>query len=379
MNNIKKMICFSTVIFPALLSSCSDKSEQEDYISQAALFGVCTRADSDSPIEGTTYRINSYGSSYSKYAGGTFILQNAADNELTPCALDDDGNPLPDGTIANTINRFESSFRLFVVSPGVKDNSDGSFNFTLGDETKLYCSEQPENISLGGYGKIIFSKKLKDYKAKIGFHFYKSKNETVDDFSIENVSITGAGKPGETVILHPARRQVVADPNSKYPVTCSFKKDSNITDNEGNPLYYETAEEDMATIIPGIYAPKDKVAEILGISTSLLRDSYPLTMLFRLKQGNRDHISIQINLTSPSPQIKPQNIYIYNIIVSSNFLHITADVYEDNETPDKWDTVSNETEEISATKTINLGSWEIVDGSNDDKWQTESLEEQNIE
>lgn len=372
------MICFATVISPALLSSCSDKSEQDDDVSQTALFGVCTRADSDSPVEGTTYRINSYGSTYSKYAEGTFILQNATDTELTPCALDDNGNLLTDGTIANTINRFEATFRLFVVSPGVKDNSDGSFNFTLGDETQLYGLEEPESRSLGGYGKISFNKKLKDFKAKIGFRFYKSKNETVDDFTIENVNITGAGTLGETVILHPARRQVVVNPNSKYPVTCSFKKGSNITDKEGNPLYYETAEEDMATIIPGIYAPKDKVAEILGISTSLLRDSYPLTMLCQLKQGNRDHISIQINLTSSSPHIKPQNIYIYNIIVSSNFLHISVDVYEDEETPDKWDAVSNETVEISAPKTINLGSWKIVDGGNDDEWQTESLEEQNI-
>lgn len=360
----------------ASLASCTKEESAAGNADGAPIrIGIDTRAGE--VTEGTTYRIMTYytdeNSNRFKFVKtGTYYLKNATDEELTACRLKDDGSDPTDDSDAG-LNGADGNFLLVFVSPGVINNDDGSFSFV--PTRDAFRASTPESKTIGGYGLITMSNKLLDRRARIGINFYKSNSESVEEFTISDLRLSGAGADGETVRLFPATRQAEVSKDATIAITLT-REDGTVTNEEGNPLYYSTAESDRIHVASAIYAPKDEAAEILGTRyTDHIRESGYLYMTCSLSQGERRDIPIRMSLTSRIPELLPQHIYQFNITVSSNY--ISAEVYVYDQTGNEWQEGGNgggtiETPEYS----VRLGTWRIV-GKGDD-WETVEIPDQTI-
>lgn len=368
--------CLLGIIF--VLTSCEENiSKEEGHETVTFDFESRSGSDEGAITDKSTYRICTYATNtYELKSTGTYFLNNINDNELTSCSLDDDGNKI-DGESYDIIERVNVVRDLFIISPGLKVKGDGSFNIELGK--KFYAPEDLERLSLQGYGVKKLSSKLKEYKSLVGFRFLKSKEGNVEDFSISDVKIVGAGKPGEEVTLFPMFKQVLTDQESSYPITCDNVKNENREDDDGNLICYETKVENMAAIMPGIYAVKEEVANLLIVNANKLKDTNYIVMWCKMSQGDREDLSIHINISAAAPVYKPQSKYIYNVIVSSNYLNVKLDVYKNGLEVGDWQHGSIDGVEISEPLTVDCGTWSIVKGDNGNDWQLISLEEQVIE
>lgn len=361
------------------------ESDNNDYMS----FQLDSRSTYDiDNLTSRTFRIVTYTTNYhSKDQTGTFVFQDEKNKLgqliLTPYPLLDNGMRNDESSISETesIIRKNNAYNVIVVSPGIKCNDDGSFNLNLrdlqNDDKKIYFPENVEYLNFSSYGSIKITQTLLDYRSKIGFKFYKSGE--AEDFSISNLQILGAGSLDENVKLHPQLHQVVTNPESYIEIKLTDVRNNNESDSEGNSLFYATNESDLTSIVPGIYAPKDTISKILNTNKVYLFDTDYITMKCELKQGKRDEVPIHLNLTLAQPTFKPQNKYIYNIVIRSNYIIMTVDVY-DNETfvTNGWEFGANEGCEISDPDRINLGFWKIVQ-SWDKGWELVELDEQTIE
>lgn len=369
-----------------LLFSCSSERIKEVVPEEVrSRFSVDTR-NSDYPVSvGTTYRIMAYNGDknpnefkYSKT--GTYWLKELPVEggiaELTPCKLNDNGEYISDSS-TDGLDGLNSRYYLVFVSPGIKNNDDGSFSICAKTD-RFVASELPEVKRLGTYGHIIMSYKMKEYRALLGFNFYKLNNEAVNEFTISELMIIGAGDTDEKVKLFPASRQVVASAEGAIGITLTPVTGSNETDSKGNPQYYRTDDKDMASIVPAIYTPKNNIAKILNTTgVDNLADSDYLMMRCKLQQSGRDGVAVELPLTLQNPEIKPQNKYIYNIIVSSNYINLSVDIYPD--TGNDWENGGSEGSTIGPSNTIPLGTWEIVSTSDGNGWELKRLPEQTIE
>lgn len=379
-----------------LFFSCTDKHSNditEEYPesgnNDCMSFHLDSRSIDDiDNLTSRTFRIVTYTTNYHKKdQTGTFVFQNETNKlgqlVLTPYPLLDNGERNDESSISDTesIIRKSNFYNVIVVSPGIKCNDDGSFKLNLkdlqNDDKKIYFPQDVEYLNFSSYGSINLTQTLLDYRSKIGFKFYKA--EEAEDFSISNIQILGAGSMDEDVELHPQLHQVVTNPESYIDIPLIDVKNNNETDSEGNSLYYDTNERNLISIVPGIYAPRDTVSKKLNISKSYLLDTDYITMKCELKQGIRDELPIHLNITQTQPVFKPQNKYIYNIVIRSNYIIMTVDVY-DNETfgANGWEFGANEGSEISDPDRINLGFWKIVQSS-DKGWELVELDEQTIE
>lgn len=366
-------------------SSCSDDSPSVE-TDEAMSFQLSSRSNegNDNGVK-ATYRIVVYNSSsYTKIQTGTFIFKNDKNNlgeeVLTPFPLHDDGSPDYTSKLTDSIIRQGGLYNVLVVSPGIKCNSDGTFNFYLkdlqNDDNKIYFPESVEYINFSTYASVKISQKLYDNRSKIGFRFYKSND--ADAFSISNLQIIGAGDMNEAVVLHPQRRQVVTDPESIINMTLTDVKDGAETDAEGNKLFYNTDNANMISIVPGVYAPKDSVAKKLNIASRYLVDTHFITMKCDLTQGNRDVVPIHLNFTQEQPIFKPQNRYIYNVVIKSNYIAMTVDVHNDAINVTEWEIGGNESSVISNPDHIYLGMWKIVQTTDNTGWEVVRIDEQTI-
>lgn len=383
------------IIFIAAISmaifcfiSCSDDHPTREN-NELVSFQLNSRADDDSDdLTSRTFRIVTYNpTKYTLDQTGTFIFQNDENNLgeiiLTPYPLSDNGDRDDSSTLSESesIIRKDGEYYLVVVSPGIKCNDDGSFSINLKDlqkdDNKLFLSENIESSDFRYYGSVKLKQKLLDYRSKIGFKFCKS--DDADDFYVTDLQIIGAGSMDEAVVLHPQRLQVVTDPESVIDMTLTDIRDNNKTDDEGNKIFYDTGENDLLSIVPGIYAPKDSVYKITGIKTEYLKDTDYITMKCELQQGDRDPAHIHLNLSQSHPTFKPQNKYIYNIVIRSNYIIMTVDVYDDEKfITNGWEFGGDDSCEISNPDRITLGFWKIVQ-TEDKGWELIELDEQTIE
>lgn len=353
-------------------------------------FYLDSRSEDDIELTNCTFRIVTYNVNYyTKDQTGTFVFQNEENKlgqvVLTPYPLLDNGDIDDDdkSTLSDSIIRKDDAYNVVVVSPGIKCNIDGSFNLQLKDlqdgNQKIYLPENAEKIDFRFYGSIMISQKLLDYRSKIGFRFFKS--DDADDFSVSDLQIIGAGSLADTdtVKLHPQRHQVITNHESSISLKLTDVRDSQVTDADGNKKYYDTDERNLISIVPGVYAPKDSVYKITGIKTEYLKDTDYITMKCELKQGERDPAHINLNFSQNQPTFKPQNKYIYNIVIRSNYIIMTVDVYDDQKfVTNGWEFGGNDSCEISNPDRITLGFWKIV--QTDDKgWELVELDEQTIE
>lgn len=369
----------------ALFLCCSQEeplaSEQED---ATVRFDIDTRVG-EPVAAGTTYRIMAYNAlentdQFRFVRTGTYYLKEAVPDggfaELTACRLDDDGtNPVADATAG--LNGLSGTYYLIFVSPGVKNNPDGSFSVNPRTD-KFVASKLPESKVIGPYGRVSMSTPMKEYRAMIGIDFYKANNPSVDAFEISDLKLVGAGAADEAVKVFPGLRQIEASKEGVLAVELTDRRTESETDAKGNPLYYQTLESDQVAIVPAIYAPKTEVAGILKTTAvGNLRESDYLYMTCVLKQGTRDNIPIRLPLTAREEmrQMLPQHTYLFRVIISSNYINLEVDVFD--KTGNDWEDGGSEGGTIETPKyTVTLGTWQIV--GNGDDWELVEVPEQII-
>lgn len=370
MNMLAKTCCL--VVGMLLLSCTKDNSPANQDMS--VRFGT----DTDGMAAGTTYRIMAYSTvngedRYSLLQTGTYYLKNQDDEALTACSRNSQGEWTDDPQ--GGLNGANGNFYLVFVSPAVDNNPDGSFSFVPSEGE--FRSSTPESKSIGGYGLIRMNNKLLDRRAAIGINFYKLDDPAVDEFKIEELTLDGAGVLGEPIDLFPATRQVdVGEGGDRSIAITLTEEDRQKTNAAGDILYYSTAEKDRVFVASAIYAPKDKVAEILDTKyTYHLLESDYIYMNCRLSQGNRSDIDIRMPLTSEVKELQPQHTYAFNITIKSNYTSVTLDVFD--QSSNTWQDGGNDGVAIEKPDfTVKLGTWKIVGDGND--WKLIKVDEQVI-
>lgn len=395
---MKKILSRHTALVLAaacLACSCSEELRKEVAPEQVR-FGIDTRASDTKLTAGTTFRVMAYNPTTFAFARtGTYLLESLPGEgevaELKPCALNADGSLDETGEVTDVFTGQNTTYSFVFVSPGVKNNDDGSFDIDMEQLKTTGCrfvaSELPENKQLGPYGRIVMKNKLKECRARIGFDFYKSNAAGVGDFQIEDLRISSAGNCTETVQFYPAKRQVKVDDLTStitIELTPSTEKPE---DENGNSLHFTTEEANMAVIVPAIYAPRSKAAEILQTAeTNLLKSEY-LLMQCKLIQGEKGHerempVVLPLTVKAKDCAILPQRNYIYRVVVKSNYISLSVDVYDAPDgNPNDWENIRPGEDEGTIggdADTIYLGTWEIVQDTDGNGWELQEVDEQVI-
>jgi len=390
---MKKILSKHTaLVLAAACLACSCSRElREEVVPEQVRFGIDTRASDTKLTAGTTFRIMAYNPTTFAFARtGTYQLESLPGEgeaaELKPCALEADGNLDATGEVTDVFTGQNTTYSFVFVSPGVKNNDDGSFDINMAQLKTTGCrfvaSELPESKRLGPYGLVKMSNKLKECRARIGFDFYKSNAAGVGDFEINDLCISSAGNGTETVKFYPAKRQVkVDDLTAAISIDLTAPTTDDIKE-KGDSLHLTTALTDMAAIVPAIYAPRSKTAEILKTEETNLLESEYLLMQCKLVQGVRE-MPVVLPLTAKAKDcaILPQRNYIYRVVVKSNYISLSVDVFDAPDgNPNDWENIrpgENEGTIGGEADTIHLGTWEIVQNG-DDGWELLEIDEQII-
>lgn len=391
---MERLIRLAATLFcgACLGCSCSTLTGEQEPPRESVRFGINTRATEEGVTAGTTYRIMAYKPETLEFKkSGTYILESLPEGEdavgeLTPCVLDSEGERM-EGDGVDCFSGSNESYLLVFVSPGIKNNPDGSFDIDMAklksEGCRFVASELPEVRKLGPYGSITMKSKMKKHCARVGFDFYKSKEGSVSEFEIRDLRITSAGDDEETVRFHPARRQVeVRDLNAGIPVNLTPSAGGE-ADADGNPLRLTTAVDDRAAIVAAVYAPPAESAKFLDTSeANLLKESEYLLMQCTLVQGTRE-TAVVLPLTASNHEILSQRNYIYRVLVKSNYIALSVDVFDPaGGTPNGWDEVNpggtDDGTVGGSGDTIYLGNWEIVQTPGGEGWELRQLDEQVI-
>lgn len=390
---MKKILSRHTaLVLAAACLACSCSRELREEVEPTPVrFGIDTRAADTKLTAGTTFRVMAYNTTTFAFARtGTYQLESLPGEgetaELKPCALSDDGNLDATGEVTDVFTGQNTTYSFVFVSPGVKNNDDGSFDIDMAQLKTTGCrfvaSELPESKRLGPYGLVKMSNKMKECRARVGFDFYKSNAAGVGDFQIEDLRISSAGNGTETVRFHPAKRQVqVGNLTSVIPINLT---DPTVDDKKekGDSLHLTTALTDMAAIVPAIYAPRSKTAEILQTEETNLLESEYLLMQCKLVQGVREMpVVLPLTVKTKDCAILPQHNYVYRVVVKSNYISLSVDVYDALDgNPNDWENIRPGEDEGTIggdADTIYLGTWEIVQNG-DDGWELLEIDEQII-
>lgn len=395
---MKKILSRHTaIVLAAACLACSCSRElREEVAPERVRFGIDTRASDGGLTAGTTYRVMAYDQTSLNLAlTGTYLLESLPGEgevaELKPCALHDDGSLDAEGEVTDVFTGQNKTYSFVFVSPGVKNNDDGSFDIDMKRLKETGCrfvaSEQPEIKTIGRYGRIVMKNKMKECRARIGFAFYKSPAAGVGDFRIDDLCISSAGDGTETVQFYPAKRQVkVGSLTSVIPIklTPSTEKTE---DENGNSLHFTTEEANMAAIVPAIYAPRSKTAEILNTAEENLQESEYLLMQCKLIQGEEGHerempVVLPLTVKTKECAILPQRNYIYRVVVKSNYISLSVDVYDASVgNPNDWENIRPGDDEGTIggeADTIYLGTWEIVQDTDGNGWELNKVDDQII-
>lgn len=331
-----------------LISACSKVQSVKD----DPVFSLDTKAVSSLP-NGSTYRIMMYEELDRSYIqSGTYYSKSGVE-ELVACRLDDYG-AFQDEDASYGINGVSDKVNLVLASPGIKCNDDGSFDFVPDASDKFYVNA-PKLMSVGGYGKIRFTEVLYDSRSKISFEFYKKSG--LADFSLvdESVKVIGVNALNETVRIYPALRQVKMESNShEREITLSPVSSPQAED--GYECFYYTSDASVLTIASGIYAPKEEAFSYLDIplSNNVLDGDF-IYMSCSINQNDRI-IKIRMPLNAENIEMKPQYHYVYKVLVESDYVTVTLDIYDGSNTD--WEAGGDSSSSIGAlSSTIVIGEW----------------------
>ena len=335
-----------------MAASCANDTAADTAAPAAsARFSVETRAEGGT--ENPTYRFMAYQNNvYAFKDTGTYRLKTTDDEALTGCKLKEDGTFVDYDETAG-LNSLAGSYTMVVVSPGVKNNDDGSFDFVPSKEA--FVATAPKAYNIGYYYVVRIDNKLQDNRSRINVNFYKAESMN-SEFKVTNARLIGAGAGGGKVRLYPASRQVDVSRTDSILLNLTKPIDGQTVTGKGTPVY--TAEN--IYVASAIYTPKDEAATILkATDKSNLRDGGYIYLAFDFERNGRK-VAMRIPLTTRENELKPQNIYTFNIIVSSDYLTATVDVFKPDGGRDWQDGDGGEAEIVNPTYTVKMGRWSIV-------------------
>lgn len=312
---------------------------------------------------GSTFRVMMYyGNDRGYRQTGTYYLKEGV-QELVAAELGETGEFIKEDPTKG-INGVNDRVNLVLVSPGVRNNEDGSFDFNPDDEGNLLVTA-PDLRTVGGYGPVRLNKPLYEPRSRISFEFYKKQG--VKDFTVidSEVSVVGVHSIGETVRIYPALRQVKmkSDIQERKLQLTYDRNNTSVQEMNGYELFYSTDDSMVLKVASGVYAPRNEAIEYLEIPIpSNVLDGEYIYMSCVLKQDNRD-VQMRMPLNDRFIELKPQFNYVYKVLVESDYINIVLDIYDG--TGSDWETGGTSTSEIGTlSETIHLGRW-VNDG-----WQS---------
>ncbi len=336
METLKTTYVIFAAIIISLFCSCT---KEVNIVTEGSVsdFILGTKADAAS---GTTFRIMAYSAqpeNLNEYvASGTYSLQGKMIDEfpyLTASKLDDYGNIIesedPAQALSVPVAQIGNVFKVSYVSPGIMHNPDGSF--AADRSAPFYCSDIQE-VVLNNYGKVEMTNELVDRRAKIGFNFYKDKEDKIVE--IKDVQIFGTGD-----IYWPATKLVSTD--KTIPVTLTPAHE-----NSDKLVYICNTFDQMEFILSGKYSPKIK---------------------FKLSINGGGFLEMEVPLEGKIDEIIPLTTYIFNITVSHTYISTILEVTPLN----SWEDIVFGFDIKDNSSDINLGvqpigNWEDVNW-NDNK------------
>lgn len=352
-----------SVIVAVLLLSVSCKESTLEYQEDAECIYFLTRGDNT----GGTYRIMVYNTNHNYSTSGTYVDSTSNGSSiLVPHALDEDGNKIENSTpVENKAAGIQPTFagnRLIqCVKPG-KINNEGSLSFCPAREN-LYVSDY-QYVSLGKYSPQKITNPLKDRRAKISFNFFKQ-TDSAEEITVNDLLLVGAGALDDNVVYYPAKKMISA---GIKPM--NFRLDAGIgklsDDGKWNLLYMS----DVKLIASGYYCTK-KDLDAAGISYDGYNiDSQYLWVLFKLRQDNREEISIKLPITNTLTEIQPMSEYVFNLYIKSEMIKVSLEIYSYNDNSNDWEdaTQGNQNIDSSESTVIHLGEWNIRESAG--QWQT---------
>ncbi len=382
--------------------SCGRIGEPEESGGGVLSFRMDTRGAAASPGTLNTYRVMLYNADfnqdrYSFMATGTYYENSDTPGAiLIPCRLSKDGVFINDNEDeAEILPGRSSEVLISLVHPGIS-NEGGGFRI---DPEKAFFSTAAESRLVRGYEPIALDSVLRDTRARLAFEFYKLKSDNVNDYTISNLKILGAGNDGDEMLFYPATRQcipilpdgqeetgraikdlhvdgvneieLIRDGKVERFITCCT---TDIKDDAADDFYLPAA----------FYVSKEEVGRLLKTQYDThIQPSGYLTLGFSMVQAGRN-INVEIPLTSLSqnPELESGHCYTYKILVKSNYINVYMSVSELEDGTNGWNTPpgpggENAMDEIVSQRA--LGSFVIGDDAAANKWTEEPLEDQIIE
>lgn len=372
-----KYIWFQLLIMSITLISCSNAFEDfETSPEESCNNFICTRAGDDDQVL-TTYRVLTYRNSYMDQWYKNFGTYSGIPGQvMKPTILYDDGTidttRSPEEHKTAGFDGISGSQALITISPGIKNNDDGTFSFCPvdPDNGKLLISNMM-NVYIGLFGTHDLGK-LYDRRATFTFNFTIDPQVTdkIKSINISDLKVFGVGggpdENGdyEVIKYQPALRQIIASNNPRI-ITLDVTAESNglptTWSNKDNPCFIASA----------FYAPMDIIKTLLSQS-ALAYDSDYLQLSFALSQNGGKEVIQSFILNEHIPEFEAQHHYEFNFTVRSFYIDLTlTDVSYEDESPNGWYVLPSMNETIGdlpSKRTIHLGSWQI------NGWETNDVD-----
>lgn len=349
-----------------IMSACAhevDLQESEEIVFE-------TRATGNTPDGYRTYKLMTYNISNlgANSNIGTYEKLNG-ETILTPCLLDEEGNKVTASAAAHKNAQLQGVGYTYViaVSPGIKHNSDGSFDFDPSAGPFLATERIRMNL---GHMMTYDLGLMKDRRSRINIFIEAGQGESsTQEIEIKDLYLLGAGDG--IVTYYPAVRQsLISDERMELEYKCD----------EINTKY---SLRDPPYVMAGIYAPKSDAAKILGMTNDMTNINIGdyIYVSFQLKQNGRDWVHIQKSITNIVKELLPQNIYDFTFKVTSQYISLVLKISNlyDAQDPLHWgDKHILDNQEIGGeipTVTINLGYFDLTSKKG---WADKLLPEQEI-
>lgn len=344
---------------------------------------IITRTDEPGTTE-RTYRILTYDSSrkFKDDATGTYI--GVPGQVMTPHVLDADGVKVDTATIeenkAAAISGVSDSRYVVCVSPGKKNNEDGSIDIYANLGGPIYISDPEKQITLGSMVKHDFGK-IKDRRARINFKIaIDPANTGVNSINVSQIALMGVGGIGydgvrRPSVYYPMTRQVQQTMNSHV---------TGMKDSYEKGIQGKCFESIVKSYVPSaIYAPKDIVRQKLKLSSNTdayLIDSNYLYAVFDLTQDNNDPVRIIQVLTDNVNELEPMCEYTFTFLIKSKHYSLTLDKQDYGDSGREWIVNEYAPQSIGSSGTdvsIDLGTWPIG-GDSGQEWEEHNPGNQRI-
>ena len=334
-SDMKKIIL---LILPALLwVSCTKESTTEAGEAHEIRFAL-TRTGENPPADGTTFRIMAYSQNGASFvASGTYVYKSDSEyGILVPCRVNNDGTLANGGTYEPTygLKLINNIYTMALISPAAL-YTDGTFlTFPVNREVPFFAST-PEQITIAGYNIYSFTEPVADKRIVIDeVTFLKGENLPVStEFAITDVELLNAG---QSATYHANSMKVDINPADAAP-QISIREATPAEQTTNPALRYVTTNPTYAFH-----------------TTYGKNDVLPLMLKFDLTYSATKTVRVPI---SSLVDFQPSKKYRFNFTVSTVYVVITVDIYDNNQ----WEPGNNDgQEEIgNPTETIDLGTWEI--------------------